>query len=194
MISTMAAAADVGSRDSRSQTEDDSPLSRYRLHVVAPTVVDVVSCIGGWLVDLTLAGWDVIVLTPDTESRAPLRILGVVQSCLDEALEGPVRPAALAVAATSYARDARVRRFVSMARRDSRCEITLWGEKDTALHVDGTQVEYRLSAAAAAFKTHAMAAAQQPRGSVPPTEMLLQRITTLVSKQRVDRQQRRDNP
>ena len=35
---------------------------RYRLDVVAPTVLDAVMFAGGWVYDRVMAGWDVTVL------------------------------------------------------------------------------------------------------------------------------------
>ena len=49
---------------------------RYRVHVVAKTVGDAVANVGGWLVDLSMAGWDVRVLLPECDDDTPLHILG----------------------------------------------------------------------------------------------------------------------
>ncbi len=35
---------------------------RYRLDVIAPSVIDAVQFTGGWLFDRVMAGWDVTVL------------------------------------------------------------------------------------------------------------------------------------
>ena len=38
---------------------------RYRLDVVAPSVVEAVRAAGGWMFDRVMAGWDVRVLVAD---------------------------------------------------------------------------------------------------------------------------------
>ena len=44
---------------------------RYRLDVVAGSVVDVVRFAGGWLFDRAMAGWDVSVLLTDLWPTTP---------------------------------------------------------------------------------------------------------------------------
>lgn len=50
---------------------------KYRLDVVANSVVDVVRSAGGWLYDRVAAGWEVTVLLPQHGDTRPLQILGV---------------------------------------------------------------------------------------------------------------------
>ena len=68
---------------------------RYRLDVVAPTVLDAVQFAGGWLFDRVMAGWDVTVLIPGDEDVRPLEILGPdtldLESALESAEERPIR-------------------------------------------------------------------------------------------------------
>ena len=49
---------------------------RYRLDVVAPSVLDAVRFAGGWIYDRVMAGWDVTVLIGTDEDVRPLEILG----------------------------------------------------------------------------------------------------------------------
>ena len=62
---------------------------RYRLDVVASSVVDVVRFAGGWLFDRAMAGWDVSVLLTDLADQPdgrPLQILGAQVVDLEVAL------------------------------------------------------------------------------------------------------------
>ena len=59
---------------------------RYRLDVVASSVVDVVRFAGGWLFDRAMAGWDVTVLIADRPDDRPLQVLGAQTLDLEYAL------------------------------------------------------------------------------------------------------------
>ncbi|WP_280299803.1 hypothetical protein [Nocardia abscessus] len=147
---------------------------RYRLDVVASSVVDVVEHAGGWLFDRSVAGWDVTVLVADLSDTRPLRILGAEVLELEQVLasRGQGRqPHALAVAAEVCERDSRARRGLSKALNDGGVEVVVWGEgwRSPPEHqVDA--VVHRLSVAAQAFKAHALAAAAVPVVSVGMTE------------------------
>ncbi len=138
---------------------------RYRLDVVAPSVVEAVRAAGGWMFDRVMAGWDVRVLLDTAEDDRALQILGADTADLESALEiGPrgTRPHALAVAADLYGRDARIRAGVRHALDSGQTEVTLWGESWPA-DLDRSSVgsvEHRLSVAARAFKAQALAALQ----------------------------------
>jgi hypothetical protein len=168
----------LGQLDMRPRGDDLA----YRLNVVAPTVADAVSCVGGWLVDRAMLGWDITVLIAHAQQDfRPLQILGAKPVALDGVLTGRTRlPVcdAISVAAELYFGDARVRRYV-LRRLDRRSEFTLWGG-DWARSPDGTAaqpklpvvVEHRLSLAARSFKAHAVAAALDYwDGVVSPTEI-----------------------
>jgi hypothetical protein len=155
---------------------------RYRLHVVAATVVDVVTFAGGWLFDRAMAGWDVTVLLPDhpadhSDDR-PLQILGAQILDLEDALasvETRPRPQALAAAADLFGCDARVRQGVLQALDHGVTEVTLWGETWPAeLDHSVGLVQHRLSMAAQTFKAQALAAAlnagEAPQNSIGHTE------------------------
>ena len=58
----------------------------YRLAVLGTSVADVVRCVGGWLFDRAMAGWDVTVLVYDHHDDRPLRILGAATLNLESAL------------------------------------------------------------------------------------------------------------
>ncbi len=146
---------------------------RYRLDVVASSVVDVVRFAGGWLFDRSMAGWDVTVLLTDLADHPdtrPLQIVGAQALDLEDALaavESRPRPQALAAAAYLFGCDSRVRQGVLQALDHGVTEVTLWGESWPAELDDSVGVvQHRLSMAAQIFKAQALAAAAAPRGSV----------------------------
>jgi hypothetical protein len=156
---------------------------KFRLNVVAPTVGDVVTYVGGWLVDRAMLGWEITVLIAQSrQDFRPLRILGVKPMALDGVLIGRTRLPmcdAICVAAELYFGDARVRRHVLRRLDRRRSEFTLWGgdwptepETNAALPKTPVIVEHQLSLAARSFKTQAVAAAlgSLPMGGVGPTE------------------------
>ena len=163
-------------------------LERYRLHILAPSVVDVVESVGGWLFDRAMAGWQVTVLLASTgEDPLPIHILGgrVV------ALETERRPKwycsspdTLAVAADLCSRDIRIREEVQLTLNCGRGEVAMWGqtwpvELDSIAQVD--IVEYRLSVAARAFKARALAAAARPVEPLPAVEVIRTNRTAMAS-------------
>jgi hypothetical protein len=148
---------------------------RYRLDVVAGSVVDVVRFAGGWLFDRAMAGWDVSVLLThlaDHPDGRPLQILGVRIVDLEDALasfesgaESRPRPQALAAAADLLGCDPRVRQGVLQALDHGVTEVTLWGESWPAELDDSVGlVQHRLSAAARTFKAKALDAARDVAG------------------------------
>ena len=152
---------------------------RYRLDVVAASVVDVVGFAGGWLFDRSMAGWDVTVLMADHPDDRPLQILGARVLDLEEALAAVdsgvgsrPRPQALAAAADLFGCDSRVRQGVLQALDHGVTEVTLWGENWPAeLNENVGLVQHRLSMAAQTFKSQALAAAGVSRGSIGATEV-----------------------
>ena len=154
---------------------------RYRLDVVAATVLDVVRFAGGWLFDRAMAGWDVTVLLADLADHPddrPLQILGARVVDLEDALasaQSRPRPQALAAAADLFGCDSRVRQGVLQALDHGVTEVTLWGQNWPAELDDSVGlVQHRLSAAAHTFKAEALAAALKgggaPHGSVGHVE------------------------
>ncbi len=146
---------------------------RYRLDVVASSVVDVVRCAGGWLFDRAMAGWDVTVLLTDLADHSdarPLQILGARTLDLEDALaavESRPNPQALAAAADMLGCDSRVRQGVLQALEHGVIEVTLWGESWPAELADSVGlVQHRLSVAAQIFKSRALSAAAAPSGAI----------------------------
>ena len=135
---------------------------RYRLDVVAPTVLDAVTFAGGWIYDRVMAGWDVTVLIATDEEVRPLEILGAEVRDLETVLaswEDRPHPQTVAVAAEMFDSDARVHEHVLKALDQGATEVTLWGERLPAeLDESVDSVEHHLSAAARAFKTQALSA------------------------------------
>jgi hypothetical protein len=147
---------------------------RYRLDVVAASVVDVVRFAGGWLFDRAMAGWDVTVLLADPADDRPLQILGAQTMDLEHALasvDTRPRPQALAAAADLFGCDSQVRQGVLQALDHGVTEVTLWGQTWPAELDDSVGlVQHRLSSAAQIFKGQALAAAAVSVGSIDPTE------------------------
>lgn len=140
--------------------------------MAAPNKAEVVKFAGGWLFDRVMAGWDVLVLTPDGGDDRPLRILGARPLDLEAALscrfEGP-RPQAIAIDAELYGADKRIQRRVLQVLDEGVTEIRIWGEYWSTDGAGGAcAVRHRLSAAARAFKAQALgaAAAKADRGEV----------------------------
>jgi hypothetical protein len=142
---------------------------RYRLDVVAPTVLDAVKFAGGWVYDRVMAGWDVTVLIGNQDDVRPLEILGAETLDLDSVLadwEDRPHPQTVAVAADLFDRDSRVLQHVRNALDQGATEVTLWGECLPAeLDHSVDSVQHNLSAAARAFKARALSAANDPEAA-----------------------------
>ncbi len=134
---------------------------RYRLHVVATNIADVVTSIGGLIFDRAMAGWDVTVAV-DSDRRGaiddrPLRILGA------SVASPPSGPHVLAVATDVFVANEPVRRLALAARKGNTADVLLWGRRHPPnLNCRFVPVRHRPSAAARVFKSHALAA----RGAV----------------------------
>jgi len=148
---------------SRRLTPEDA--DRYRLHVVATSVADVVTSIGGLIFDRAMAGWDVTVAVDGNVDDRALRILGarVAAAAGTESTRSAPRPHVLAVASDVFVANEPVRRLALAAREGDATEVLLWGRRRPP-NLDGRFVpaRHRPSAAAQVFKSHALAA----RGSV----------------------------
>ncbi|WP_280268844.1 hypothetical protein [Nocardia wallacei] len=149
---------------------------RYRLAVVAPSAVDAIRHVGGWLFDRTYAGWEVTVLVADCANVRPLGILGATVLDLERSLATPVHgtwPNAVAVASQTYLSDDRVRDGVHACLDRGLAEVALWGDglpADLQRRVE--PVRHRMSVAARAFKACALSAAGYPAELVGVTEAL----------------------
>ncbi|WP_330254987.1 hypothetical protein OG874_10800 [Nocardia sp. NBC_00565] len=126
-------------------------------------MVEVVQYAGGWLFDHILAGWDATVLVPDLVDTRPLQILGVGAVDRHTALSSSVRsprPRAIAVAASLYAVDLRIRQELNGILDEGRTEVVLWGDKwPNSIDSGPEMTQHRLSAAAQAFKAQALTVA-----------------------------------
>ncbi|MFC3962298.1 hypothetical protein [Nocardia jiangsuensis] len=148
---------------------------RHRLAVVAPDAADVIRNAGGWLFDRSAAGWEVTVLVADSGDVAPLRILGVTVLDLRQALAGPIHeiwPMAVAVSAATYRVEPLVRTGVLDCLDRGLTEVAVWGD-DLPDELAGRVAPsyHRVSVAARAFKSCALAAAGCAGEPVPPTEV-----------------------
>ncbi len=145
----------------------------YRLDVMGTSVADVVTSVGGWLFDRTMAGWRVSMRTAcDWDVRA-LQILGIGTIPLDWDLEARKAPQSqtLAVSAELYLSDARLREDIITALDGGLTELCVWGDTQqlgSVDHLEGTI--HRLSAAARVFKAQALMALAVPHESVRCTE------------------------
>ncbi|TXI65790.1 hypothetical protein [Mycolicibacterium mageritense] len=127
----------------------------YRLYVMAPDVTDVVTHAAGLIVDRVMAGWRVSVALVDAHDAWALRILGADTVDLGPELDSEC--CALAVASELYAEEG----LPVMGGTD----VLVWGESSDP------GVRHALSAAARAFKAHALAAVGAPASSVDGFEV-----------------------
>jgi hypothetical protein len=148
-------------------------LTHYRVDAIGSGIGDVIRSAGGWLFDRAMAGWDVNVLVSDDGDVRPLEILGAKTRRFDSAVMALRKGAwtqTLAVGLDALTAYAGVRDLV-VAALDRGAELILWGDgwpAELDHRVEG--VAHRLSAAACAFKGHALAAAGLAQGAVGPTE------------------------
>ncbi|OBC14300.1 hypothetical protein A5784_30470 [Mycobacterium sp. 852013-50091_SCH5140682] len=134
---------------------------RYELNVVAQDAADVVASVGGWLFDRQMAGWAVTVALPDRRDERALRILGV--KAVERAGVWPSttyeRIVMTVVAPDLFDVDGDVRSQLLTSMRRGDGDIAFWGSPAPSRFGQGLcATQYRLSAAAQAFKTHALAA------------------------------------
>jgi hypothetical protein len=151
--------------------------ARYRIDVFSSTVEDVVASAGGWLFDRAMSGWEVNVLAGMPSDARSLQILGinaVAPAPTVQSLSKAHRTQALAVAADVFNTDAHVREIVLAAVERDLAEVTIWGESQPVeLRRRTDDLRYRLSSAARAFKTQALAAAALPLCSASTTERFM---------------------
>ena len=150
---------------SRRPTAEDTDRyqDRYRLHVVATNIADVVTSLGGLIFDRAMAGWDVTVAVDGSVNDRAIRILGG-----RVAAAGPDCPRAhvLAFATDVFVTNEPVRRLALAARKGNATEVLLWGRRQPPnLNWTFVPVWHRPSAAAQVFKSHALAARGTFRGA-----------------------------
>ena len=140
---------------------------QYELNVVAADVAAMVSAIGGWLFDRAMAGWRVSVAADACTDERALRILGLKAVDLNGLWQSTDVDA---VAMTAIGTD----RFESgdhaRTMRRSGAGVVFFGAPGPGGAVD--RVQYRPSAAALAFKSHALAVAGADPGSTGQVETL----------------------
>ncbi|MET8655038.1 hypothetical protein [Nocardia aurea] len=148
----------------------------HRAIVVAPESLAAVRDLGGWIFDITAAGWQVAVVTPDLDHQNSLRILGVSALDLKQALSKGIRtlePDHLAVATELYNREEKLRDTVVRSLRQTDSVTTLWGsDLPSELNGMATVRPHRPSSAALAFKTAAIHAAGYPDEISTTTETM----------------------
>jgi hypothetical protein len=130
--------------------------------LIAPSTIDAVQHVGGWMFDRATEGWDIYCLISEHADHTPLRILGARSIVgLDQALATTTRgtrPSVIAVSAALYQADNRLRHELSRALKQGASEIRLWpGQLGSSPCGDPTP--YTPSKAALAFKTHALTSA-----------------------------------
>jgi hypothetical protein len=148
---------------------------RYQLCVVARDVGELVDLAGGWICDRILAGWDVSVAVSDPRNLLPLQILGVTlvtQQRLGLINDGS-GATSIAIAPGIFENNNHIRSEVLQALDQGAIEVTFVGPSLPS-DLDGrlNRRQHRLSGAARAFKTHALAAATVPRANIGATEEL----------------------
>lgn len=141
--------------------------TRYSMLVLASNEADAVAAVGGLLFDRASAGWIVDVRLPLPTADIPFRILGVPVGVLADRMQADQdRPDALVVSARLHSRDAAVRSLVADAARHPGTDVAMWGGTwPRELGPSAVRVQHRLSHAAVAFKSHALAAAGLPPDS-----------------------------
>jgi hypothetical protein len=148
--------------------------TRYHLCVVARDVSELVDLAGGWMCDRTLAGWDVSVAVSEPRDLRPLQILGVTTVVTHQRF-GSINDgtASIAVAPGIFENNDQIRGVVFQALNQGDIEVTFWGPSiPSDLHGQLDRRQHRLSGAARAFKTHALAAAAVPAAGISATEGL----------------------
>lgn len=150
--------------------------TRYRCDVIGQTAVDVVSGMGGWLVDLAMAGWEVTVALAERQDARPLRILGSAVVDLDKFMmsfgRGPF-PRLLALTDQIWGRDDLVCREVRSARALAGTQVAVCGRGAPVL-VDGesgcalSPARQHLSVAGCAFKAPALFELTEPCWTTGP--------------------------
>jgi hypothetical protein len=130
----------------------------YRLDVYTTSVREVVAHAGGWLVDRTLGGWTVTIVT-EASDDAPqaARILGCKIAVFAEAGDSPPTHAIASMSAI-YGTDDAVRKRIDQALDRNAFEVSLIGARPHAHDRRLRPVTHRLSVAARAFKAQSMTA------------------------------------
>ncbi|WP_280436541.1 hypothetical protein [Nocardia carnea] len=155
---------------------------RPRLVVLGTSMDDAVSAAGGWIFDLSMAGWEVTVVAGDLGSPRPARILGAEALDLDSAFthrHRRLRPQAVAISAALMAGEDRLRGRVQECLDRGLIEVSIWGRQFAEEAGDRTEsTTHRLSHAARVFKQQALRVVRGEAGAVAPTENFRTGITS----------------
>ncbi|NKZ10618.1 hypothetical protein HGA11_06470 [Mycolicibacterium septicum DSM 44393] len=149
--------------------------TRYRLHVTASDVGELVTSAGGWICDRIHAGWDVTVSVDAPCDVRPLQILGVTTVVIGQQLDAIGQPGDIATVAfpsTAFDHDETLRTEVLRVLEGNTAEVTTWGSVPGEIDGRVRRFQYRLTGLARAFKAHAVAAAALPTDGIGPTEDL----------------------
>jgi hypothetical protein len=152
----------VAEDDSRDHSQRDLPATRYTVVAVASTVADLVGTAGGLLCDRAMRGWTVAAAVHDSDDVTPLTILGVGICCTSTDLLRPVKTVAprLLVVSRGLLDSDDCSPADLLAHYDFReTEVLVCGVTRRTRPSARDLVEYRLSPASRAFKSHALAAA-----------------------------------
>ncbi len=148
---TVLAAVSSGLSSARARVRPEKPL-RYELNVVAGDVAAMVASIGGWLFDRAMAGWRVSVAVDGCELESAderaLWILGV--KAVDPSMLWPSEADAVAMTAIGTGR---VESDDPALRTPG--DLVLYGPHPPRGAI--RRLQYRPSAAASAYKAHALA-------------------------------------
>jgi hypothetical protein len=170
--------AGSGGSDARRVRGDWVTVADYQLSVLATSVDDVVVNIGGWLCDMSLAGWSVTVTSCDASDERALRILGarvIANSSLSAALPRIVANTcgAMAISSSLLVDGPACHRQVDAALQAS-AHSCIWGQPGPVSDVlDLRMTRYRPSAAALAFKAQALLATGRTASPSVTTESLM---------------------
>ncbi len=140
-------------------------VGKYQLDVTASDVADLVRSVGGWLFDRSMAGWDVNVVVNGGCEPLPLQIIGVNTEPRepDDDATAPARSLALAASADAVNADPELQANVLRAMKRGIGDVLVWGSSwPEGIERGLDPIEHELSAAARAFKGHALAALGLP--------------------------------
>jgi hypothetical protein len=147
-------------RPARGRPEGLGRATPQKLLVLGIDAADMVSGAGGLICDSVRAGLHVDAYLKDVDCKQALQILGVSAQVLPGAGFdfGAEWPDVIVFAAALQLQHQVVGRLIADAARGRRADLAVWGGTWPTDFDAGVKVEHRLSAAAQAFKLHAMRA------------------------------------
>ncbi|MED5811756.1 hypothetical protein VST63_05230 [Mycolicibacterium sp. 050232] len=147
-----------------------SKVLQYELNVVAVDAADTVASIGGWLFDRAMAGWQVNVAVEEGGDGSALRILGLKAVGLN-ALWRSVESDSVAITAIGTSRVESGDHGLTL--RDPVGDVVFFGSRaPDGFEGQIQRVQYCPTAAALAFKAHALAIAGADPGLTGGVETL----------------------